>query len=764
MEYYSRSNGRKPDRFGKKVMNEEPTVLDYVKALLTPWKGAPPPIPGRPEPVLPPKPAVQEVVEPDQPSPRMETRPEIAAKVQMTAMIEEQVKFSLAEPEKLAETVTLAAETQVMPVSWRSGLALILALLAQFSLNPAPERDWKIGAALYLAAAGMLIWAYLRGELVVNTSSQPDWKDDPQTVRSVPLIAGLVAGVVAFSAFGGNQFTNLNVTLWVISIGLIVAALWINQSHEKHSKERSGRWQVDFSNPRLWLFGLVIITAIFFRFYQLDQVPPEMNSDHAEKLEDVFDILQGERPIFFPRNTGREAIQFYLTAAISSIFGTGLSHLSLKLGTALAGLLALPFIYLAGKEIANWRAGLLAAFFAGIAYWPNVISRVGLRFPLYPLFVAPALYFLIRGLRRGTRNDFIWSGIALGIGLHGYTPIRILPFAILAAVALFWLHTRSSSQRKQAMWGLLILAFVSLICFLPLLRFALENPSLFGYRAFSRVTDIDQSLPGPAWLIFLDNLWRALTMFAWDNGEIWVVSLPHRPALDLVSAALFHLGIVMLIVRWLRKRQWLDLFLLISIPVLMLPSILSLAFPAENPALNRASGAIVPVFLIVGLAADSLMTSLGNSNSAVSRRWWMNLAWIGLLLISTGINYDLVFNKYNELYAQSAWNTSEMGEVVESFATSIGSPESTWVMAYPHWVDTRLVGIQAGQDIRDMAMSIDRLEDTRQDPRPKLFLVNPLDIEGLDALQHTYPRGWIQEYDSDYENKNFLLYFVPPGE
>jgi 4-amino-4-deoxy-L-arabinose transferase-like glycosyltransferase len=478
----------------------------------------------------------------------------------------------------------------------------------------------------------------------------------------------------------------------------------------------------------------------------------------------VYEVLQGARPIFFSRNTGREAIQFYLTAGVASLFGTGLTHISLKIGTILAGLLTLPFIYLTGKEIANWRAGLLAAFFAGIAYWPNVIARVGLRFPLYPLFVAPALYFLIRGLRRGTRNDFILSGIALGIGLHGYTPIRILPFAILVAVALFWLHTRSGPRRSQAVWGLIIVGVVALVCFLPLLRFAQENPSLFNYRAFSRVTNLDQPLPGPAWLIFLENLWRALTMFAWDNGEIWVISLPHRPALDLVSSALFHLGVVLLVLRWQKKRQWLDLFLLVSIPILMLPSILSLAFPAENPALNRASGAIVPVFLIVGLAADSLINSLGNLGNATTRRWWISAAWGGLLLVSAGINYDLVFNQYYQLYAQSSWNTSEMGKVVENFASTIGSPETTWVMAYPHWVDTRLVGIQAGQDVRDMAMSIDRLETTRQDPRPKLFVVNPLDVDGLDALQHIYAQGWVQEYQSAYENKNFLLYFVPPGD
>ena len=86
----------------------------------------------------------------------------------------------------------------------------------------------------------------------------------------------------------------------------------------------------------------------------------------------------------------------------------------------------------------GWPARQPALLFAGIAYWPNVISRVGLRFPLYPLFVAPTLFYLLRGLRTRNRNDFILSGIALGIGLHGYSPIRILPFVVVMLAMACW--------------------------------------------------------------------------------------------------------------------------------------------------------------------------------------------------------------------------------------------------------------------------------------------------------------------------------------
>jgi hypothetical protein len=93
-----------------------------------------------------------------------------------------------------------------------------------------------------------------------------------------------------------------------------------------------------------------------------------------------------------------------------------------------------------------------------------------------------------------------------------------------------------------------------------------------------------------------------MTMYFWSNGEIWPVSIPHRPALDVVSAALFFTGLVLLVVRYIRNRNWLDIFLLLSVPLLMLPSILSLAFPSENPTLNRTAGALIPVFIVIGLS------------------------------------------------------------------------------------------------------------------------------------------------------------------
>ena len=522
------------------------------------------------------------------------------------------------------------------------------------------------------------------------------------------------------------------------------------------------RWRIELSQfAILWM--AVLAVAVYFRFSQLAQVPPEMNSDHAEKLLDVVDILDGQYSIFFPRNTGREPLQFYLIALTAQVFGAGVSFMSMKIGTALAGLLALPFIYLAGKEIANRQAGLLAMAFAGIAAWPNILARVALRFSFYPLFVASALYFLLRGLRSGRRNDFILTGLSLGLGLLGYTPIRILPFVIAAAMILFLLHYPGPNPRQRVLFGLALVAFFAFAVALPLLRFAQDNPEIFAYRAFSRITDLDRPLPQPAGIIFLDNLKNAMLMFGWNDGLIWPISIPNRPALDVISAALFYLGLALLIVRYLRQRKWEDLFLLLAVPLLMLPSILSLAFPLENPAPNRASGAMFAVFLIIGLSLDGLLNSLKSRRLA-------GLATIILFGIAAAQNHSLVFIQYQEQYALSAWNTSEMGRALSRFAATTGSLESSWVVKSAHWVDTRLVGIHAGSPKRDFGIDLVDIPATISDTGPKLFLVRHFarpedrseEEQALLILTQVYPMGWAQMYSSRYSGKDFWMFFVPP--
>ncbi len=769
-------------------MNNEPSLLDYLKSLFDPRR-----------------PRIQL---PD------ETPPESG-----TAPWESPAPYALPSshefppvpppPQGDAEIPIAPPELPPGPFPWRTISMLFLALLAQGALEP-PERSLMLGLVLYGLAAIAGVWAYFAREFALPEAADVPYQDDPYTVNRIAILLMLAIAGFAFLIMGGNKFTAFNVFVWAQAIFFGCAAFWLKGEARAPLGPRlqegvrnlaalfRSRWGV------MLLLGFAV--AIFFRFYHLDQVPPQMFSDHAEKLQDVQDVLNGETHIFFPRNTGREFVQMYLTAFTAKYLGLGLTFMALKMGVALAGIVTLPFIYLLGKELANRRVGLLALVFAGMSYWLNVITRVALRFSLYPLFVAPVLYHLVRGLRRGERRDFIWAGLWLGLGLHGYSPFRFVPLFVALVVVLFVLHAGTRGKRGQAIWQLGVVIALSFIVFLPLLRYITEseeNRALVLYRSMTRIGTVEREYPAVCTpeektrcfsllefvqrmvgdelterqrtaiivvQIFISNLGKAMAMFAWDDGETWVHSVVGRPALDIVSAALFYPAYLLLFLRYLRKRRWEDAFLLVAVPFLMLPSVMSLAFPNENPSLNRTGGAIIPVFIIIALALDGMMRALKGWGGS---RWGRAASWgvAGFLLLwSASMNYDIVFHDYYEQFRSASWNTTELGGVIRGFIDSVGTEETAWVIPWPYWVDTRLVGINAGVYIKDYAIPRERLVETTAVPGPKLFLLHPQDVETLAELQRLYPGGTLQTYISEVPDKDFLIYLVldssalpPPG-
>jgi hypothetical protein len=299
-----------------------------------------------------------------------------------------------------------------------------------------------------------------------------------------------------------------------------------------------------------------------------------------------------------------------------------------------------------------------------------------------------------------------------------------------------------------------------LVVFLPLLRVALQVPDIFFNRMLTRIGFPDLPL-GQALTIFLSNVWRGIKMFGWDNGEIWVISVPHRPALDWITGAFFHLGVALVAARYIKRRSWLDLFLLLVIPVLMLPSTLSIAYPGENPAPNRAAGAMVPVFTLAALPV-AIIPSWVRAQWKNVRAYTVSLALIGaLFLMSARLNYRLVMHDFLEQNRLGVWNTTEVGQVVQGFAESIGAYDTAHVVPFPYWLDTRLVGIIAGKPTKDYALWPEDFESLRSEQRAQMFILNQQDTQSLDSLRTIFPWGTASRWNSQYENKDFLIYFVP---
>ncbi|MHB0869051.1 MAG: ArnT family glycosyltransferase [Chloroflexota bacterium] len=577
-------------------------------------------------------------------------------------------------------------------------------------------------------------------------------------------LAAASAGL-AWLFSGGNSFRTETLLVWVLAVTLYVAAFWERGPAGGPSVVVRARGLVLKGLRLTWpavALLLVLAVAVFFRYYQIGSVPAEMTSDHAEKLLDVRDVLRGEHRIFFPRNTGREPLQFYL--AVPFVQAVGLGFLALKLVTASVSLATVPLVYLIGREIADARYGLLAAFFLAVSRWDVAIGRVGLRFPLNPFFAALAFYFLLRALRRGRRNDYLLCGLATGIGLYGYSPFRAMLLLILLALLLrlgWGLREGRNAVLRVAGNGAVCFGAV-LVVLIPLAHHMVEQPQMFWLRAVSRVAPGDAALPANPVGVLLGNLANGLLMFNWRGDAVWVNTVPGDPVLDFVSGGLFVLGVVWMLFGAIKEREAVASYLLLAFLVFMLPSVLSLSFPGENPSVVRAGAntfiaallAAVPVYLVGKRILEAV--------PAVGLRVLVAGAATLLLAATAQVNYDRYFVDYANQYRQSARNSSEIAAVISSFASSVGSKEGSYIKSWPHWVDTRAVAFNIGApDWNNVLMSAEDIARHSPGAGNKLYIMHKDDKDAAQRLQQRFPEGQLRTQPSAAPGQEFVVFFVP---
>lgn len=300
--------------------------------------------------------------------------------------------------------------------------------------------------------------------------------------------------------------------------------------------------------------------------------------------------------------------------------------------------------------------------------------------------------------------------------------------------------------------------------FLPLLRYMRDEPRMFWYRMLSRASSLERPVPVDKWDVFWGNVKNALLMFNYKGDVVWVNTVPWSPVLGWVTAALFVLGVAYLLWRLVERGDRRTLYVLASLFMLLLPSILSLAYPNENPSVVRAGGAVPIAALIAALPlyviAQRLSSAFGREG-----RWMAGLLIAGLLVVAVRYNYEWYFVKYDQQFRQSAWNTTEMGRVVRGFADSVGDMAHAYHVAYPHWADTRNIAINAG-DItwRNAILDIQQVQAHVNDPAPKLYLLHVDDQASLAFLQSLFPEGQVTRYRSRTPGRDFLVFFVPGGK
>lgn len=631
----------------------------------------------------------------------------------------------------------------------------LLGLAASGVASASMARQALPAAAIACLVSGLLAW-------LVVAWLDPPAKDelgplDPPAGR--PRVLDLVVSLVAAGAcwwwMPAEEFQLVGLLAWIAAI-LFWFRAWL---------PRRGRVPAAAAGRRTgWAaclaLAVIVAVAAWFLFHDLARVPSNPVSDHAEEMLDLRDLLDGRHGTYFFRNLGIAPFHFYWTAAFLKILGLPVHYLWMKAATAAFGLLLIPALYLLGAELGGAGLGLAAAAFAAWGKWPVSLARQGQEYDYAVPFAAFVLWSLLRWMRRGDRGSLLAAGVGIGVGLTTYTAFRIVPLLVPLALAAVLFDRRRRGSRWGAVGDSVLAAATSAIVFLPVLKFILvgEHRDFFWARVITRTTDVEKAVAGSPLAVFAGNLWNMAKAFHWKGSSTWTVLYMHDPFLAIVSGALLLAGVVLLFAYAVR-RSWRWTWLLPALLVLTLPSTLAIAYPNENPSLNRAGPALPVVFLLVGLAFAHL------GRGFLRERVTLRAAGLAALVAGAGLsvreNAQAYFGKLGGSYDALIEHAMEISAVIAKYRAEGVPIAQQYLLAVDFWVDARNIALE----IDDPAWADTNNIASPKVPegltvRPLVFIYRSSDVARVETLERLYPGGTARILAQSNADRNFGVYLV----
>jgi hypothetical protein len=453
----------------------------------------------------------------------------------------------------------------------------------------------------------------------------------------------------------------------------------------------------------------------------------------------------------------------------------------------------LPFVVLIGLGVAG-----VGALWASRARWRALGETAGLAAlaVIPPAALAYAGSVLAGGASAGAQD--------LGEGIGLYLPVMALAWLAWLVIAV---RPQAANRLLVLARGLLIAGVVAVALYLPMYHYSRLHSAefwnrtrgrMFGEEAFIRLDAAgDRVAYEPSvgeqlerlWAardVFLANSADALRMYHWQGDAAWINNAGLAPALGPVLGGLVLLGVVVWGVWVVRRRDPVLWLLPAALLVMMLPTSLTLAYTIENPSFTRASGTLPPVFMLAALPVGLLAWRLSGLLPRIRRfplGRAVSLALLGLLLWrGIGPEWNQYFHEYRVLYGRTWPPYHEIARPLREFVQGEGSFGNAFVVAYPHWLDHRVLGARAG-DIRWPNTLIDReallpiIAASQGTPyaydpaRPLFVMYHVADVETAAYLARTFPGGENRLYQYSHElapgvvnQGEFYIYQVWAGE
>lgn len=237
-----------------------------------------------------------------------------------------------------------------------------------------------------------------------------------------------------------------------------------------------------------WLMtnGLLLITlamAIFLRLYKLDSIPPHLSPDETALGYNAYSILKTGKdeygqvlPIIF-KSFGDYKPGLYIYLTVPFVATLGLNEFSVRLPSALSGILSVYLIYLVIKKLfsslgtGNLKLEIVAAFVAATNPWLIYFSRGAWEVNIALTLTLAGIYFFIKSFEN---NKFlVLSSSLFALTLLAYQGAKLSTgIVVILLLIVYWREILKIDKRLLLGAGL-----TGLIISLPIIF------SIFSGRA-----------------------------------------------------------------------------------------------------------------------------------------------------------------------------------------------------------------------------------------------------------------------------------------
>jgi 4-amino-4-deoxy-L-arabinose transferase-like glycosyltransferase len=387
---------------------------------------------------------------------------------------------------------------------------------------------------------------------------------------------------------------------------------------------------------RLTIICIILLAATWLRVGSLAALPPGMSSDESMNANDAFHIAK-VGPLRFPfyENYGEpEPLFRFILSAVVPFFGP---HIFIfRLVSAMLGVIAVAVCYWSACQLlaeqpstVKWTAAALAAVALAIALGHITLTRGLYRAAPLPIFLLLFVGFLMRGLRRGGRLNFVISGLGLAMGYYTYTSAFIAPLALIPFAFSLLLFERPNWKRW--LMGLATVGITVAIVTLPVAFLLVTSPErVLGRAAEVTSTSVTTASNAASTItgIIVDrgrDLLRNTFLVLFSSGDSNVqYNTASASVIPWIMQPLFAIGVIAMLVQWRRPRSWL---LVALVFVTAAPAVLS----NEVSHGLRLTGEFAIFPLVTGIGAAVLLAFVDRFQSQIRLIAYATLGLVALV-------------------------------------------------------------------------------------------------------------------------------------